>query len=399
MYYGWVVVAVVFLAQLFQVGFSSYTFGLLVPSVQTEFDASRAEIMMGMSLTTVAGLVLAPLLGGIIDRYSARLLMTIGTLAMALGLYALSVSPSMLIFTLSFGFFMALANGLMGTMVGTPVVSRWFTKSRGKALGIAAVGTSVGGLFLPWFFTHLLDDYGWRQALQYLAITLSVILLPLTTLVLRSSPTEEQGKVEGIAPQSESGLDVLAASSILKEPAFWLIGVSLGLIMAIFAASMANLPVFAIGLGVAKERASTLIMLLAGFGLLGKIIFGYASDKISLKHALWVTQVLVAIAMLMYSTEPSWTVLCIASAIFGLASGGLLPVWGAMVAQLFGAMHTGRVMGFMGPVITLTVMPSFPLAGYIFDQTGSYTQCFLLFAGLAVAAAIIVIPLRMPNRG
>ena len=165
--------------------------------------------------------------------------------------------------------------------------------------------------------------------------------------------------------------------------------------MAVFSAGLANLPAFAMDTGITQTRAASLVTLLAAGGLIGKLIFGYASDKVSLKVALWVSQLLVAMAMLVYLQSPGWLGMCIASALFGLASGGLLPVWGAMVAILFGPQHAGRVMGFMGPLITLTVMPSFPLAGFIYDQTGAYTLCFVMFIILTILSAALIAPLRL----
>jgi MFS family permease len=138
-----------------------------------------------------------------------------------------------------------------------------------------------------------------------------------------------------------------------------------------------------------------MIAVLSLAGLVGKLVFGAAADRVNLKYGLWSAHCLLLIAFSLLLLEPPYWVLLIAAVCFGLATGGLLPVWNAMVAQLFGVNSFGRAMGAMGPVITLSILPAYAVVGRLFDSTGSYSAGLILFGGIIVGAAAMLIPLRL----
>ena len=194
------------------------------------------------------------------------------------------------------------------------------------------------------------------------------------------------------ASQPEVGLD-----TIIKNPHFWWIGLSLGLLFASYSSTLANLSPYAMNLGLGEDRASSLIMSVAIFGLIGKLLFGMAADRISLRLGLWIAQGIVVLALVVLSLEPDYEFMLVGTSLLGLAAGGMLPIWGAMMAHVFGLASYGRAMGMMGPLITLCIMPSFPIMGRLFDQTGNYTSAFHLFIGAVVVAAFLLIPVRLDS--
>ena len=138
-------------------------------------------------------------------------------------------------------------------------------------------------------------------------------------------------------------------------------------------------------------------MVVAGSGLLGKLLFGVAADMLNHKLALWAAQLLVAIGFIVLALEPSYPLIILACVSIGLAAGGMLPVWGALTANIFGLQSYGRAFGLMAPIITLFVMLGFPLVGRLYDDTGSFSLSLWIFAGLMVVAATLVAPLRLPR--
>jgi MFS family permease len=115
-----------------------------------------------------------------------------------------------------------------------------------------------------------------------------------------------------------------------------------------------------------------LISVIAFCGVLGKLIFGYAADRISLRLELWLALALAG-------------------------AGGMLPVWGAMIASVFGVVSYGRVMGLMTPVIALLMMPGPQITGAMFDASDSYRLAMRLFVGVLVLAACLLLPLKIPS--
>ena len=141
MFFGWKVVGGAFTAQMFVVGFFTYAVSLLVAPVQAEFGVSLEQVMYSLTAATFLGLVMMPVGGLLVDRLSVRSIMVSGTLLYALGLLAISRASSIGMYIASFAVTMSVVNALAGTMASSAVISRWFVASRGRALGIAALGT------------------------------------------------------------------------------------------------------------------------------------------------------------------------------------------------------------------------------------------------------------------
>mgnify|MGYP001812910334 FL=1 len=384
---------------MFVIGFFTYAVSLMVTPVQTEFGVSLEQVMYSLTAATFLGLLIQPMGGLMIDRISVRGIMTAGTVLFAFGLYATSLATSIVQYIAAFALTMAIANALAGSMCSSAVISRWFVASRGRALGIAALGTSVGGVLVPALISYWLGAEGWRGALQNLSLCVLLVMLPAVAILVRDHPADMGLHPEGLAdaPAVTAGHPQdTDMRGILRSPAFWFLGLALGLLFSAYSAVLSNISPYALNLGSSKEQASTLIMAVAVTGFIGKILFGMAADRFSLKAALWVAQGLVATSFLVLAQEPSHGFMLLGTSLLGLAAGGMLPVWGALMAHLFGLGSYGRAMGLMGPIITLCVMPGFAVIGRMYDSIGSYTPSLYLFTGVCAASALLLLPLRLP---
>jgi len=403
MYYGWFVVSGALFSQVAMVGFFSYVFSLLVLPLQTSFDASRTEVMYSMSFTAMLGLFLAPAIGVMADKYPIRWLMALGAAIFGGGLFALSLTQTLLQFTLLFGLVMGLSNQLLGPLCGSAIISRWFTDNRGKALGLAATGSSLGGILLPALFVYWLKDDGdWRSALQNLSYGVLFILLPYLIIVMRDFSQEQQvnqtnQNIEDNPLKQNSEHNEYTLKQIIKDSNYWIVGISMALLFSTYSALLANLTPYLLGQGLDKAIAAQAIMVIAISGLVGKISFGYAADKVSLRLALSVTQLAVIGGLLLLAAGPSYWVITLALAILGLSTGGMLPVWGALLAAIFGTVSYGRVMGLMMPLIVLIVIPGYSLAGYLSDQSGSYGLCFVIFSAVIAISMPLALMLKLPS--
>jgi len=401
MFFGWYVVAGTMLVQMAALGFFSYAVSLLITPVRAEFGVSLEEVMYSLTAGTLFGMVLMPIGGILVDKYPVRWIITGGLLAFAGGIWALAHSASVWEYVLLFGLTMSLTMAAVGPHATSSTVSRWFTKSRGRALGISAVGSSLGGVAVPPLFAYWVADVGWRAALENLSLTILFVVIPLTILSIRGKPSDIGLQAEVEAENAPVVIDKhYSTKEILLHPAYWYIGGTLGLLFSVYTAILANITPYVTDAGLSAAKASTLIMLIAIFGLIGKVFFGFIADKVNLKFGLWISIGLVIISFLLLAAEPGFALMALAAITMGLATGGMLPVWGAMLAKVFGLASYGRVMGMMGPLITLLVMPSFPIVGRLYDAYGSYQVALLVFTGICVLAAALLIPLKLePSEG
>ncbi|MBJ22640.1 MAG: MFS transporter [bacterium] len=398
MFQGWWIVGTHFTAQLFVSGFFIYSLPLLFPAVIVDFSTDATTVNLLPSAASLLGLVVAPLTGPLVDRWSARGLMIIGTLCLVLGLLGLSFAQSILQFVVIGAVFFSIAQILLGPLAGSAVVSRWFTSTRGRALGIAAIGTSIGGILLPKGLGQALSTVGWRTGLQGIALASAVFVLPLLVFRFWDQPSdrgveaEADGEAAG-APQTHG--ELATNKEILTRPAFWLFTLSLGFFLASYTATLANIGQFCADLGFPADAAENLIPVLALCGIFGKLGFGYLADRIPLKVGLIAAIGTTGLSLVLFSLEPSYSVMLVAAAAMGVASGGILPVWNAIVPVIFGVQNFGRAMGWMMPVIGILVTPSYLIAGAIRDSSGSYVLAFQVFLGVLGAAVLLILPLRV----
>ncbi|MBK7948859.1 MAG: MFS transporter [Deltaproteobacteria bacterium] len=401
MFHGWWIVSTVFMVQLVMVGFSSYGLPLLLVPVEEEFDCGMKKLSDAMIGMTALGMVLPLLVGPLVDRWSARGLMLIGTCSLVGGLLGMAWAPNELAFGIAISTLVAAAMTLLGPIVCSAVVSRWFTASRGRALGLAAMGTSVGGMLMAPLFGLGFESIGWRDTVRLMALMIAVGVLPLLLFVLRNHPRDMGLEPEGVpaaAPSPGMGVvPTMVTGDVLRRPAFWMVSICLALFLGAYSGMLFSVPKFAADLGADSMARSQVTVALTVSGLIGKLAFGWAADRFSLKLGLWAAIGLTIGSVLLMTTEPEFPVLLGSVAVMGLAAGGILPVWGALMAAIFGVANFGRAMGLQAPLISVGAMGGYGIAGRVHGATGSFVLAFEIFAVALGLAFLVLFALRVPT--
>lgn len=394
MFYGWWLTAAAFVVLMVSNGAIMYSYSVVAVPLGEAFQASRTTMMLGMTGMTLAGGLASPFLGGLIDRGSLRAMMLLGAVGLAFGYIGLSLATASWQIPVIYALLMMLGVNLLGPLTTSTLLARWFTRRRGMALGVAAVGTSVGGFVFPPLVQWLIDSYEWRLALRYLGIGCLVVILPAILMVV-NRPGDRGLHPDGESVDPNAGTTApppLSSAALLRERNFWLVAIAMSLLFGVYTGLLSNLVPFALGVGVESERAAFLISVLALAGIVGKLSFGTIADRVDLRGGLAVAMLLVILGLVAYLLAESYTVLLLGSIALGLAAGGMLPVWGALLAVLFGATNYGRVMGMMNPVIMPLTLLGPPLAGMVFDATGSYRFAFVGFI-VALLLGLSLLPM------
>ena len=397
MFKGWWIVATHFVVLFLTVGFYQYGLPLLVPDVIEHFGADAATINALFTVHVAVGLVAGPIAGPLVDRWSARGLLLIGVVFFAAGTAFLGLASNVWIFVLGGGLLLGVSGSLCGPMTGSAVISRFFTATRGRALGIAAIGTSAGGFAVPALIAAGVAGVGWQTTVLAVAGLVVVVLVPLVVFRFWDEPeaagVEREPAPEGAAAQGDAQA-AMTTGEILRQLPFWLFSASIAIFIAVFTSTIFNLGLHFADRGLEPDQAKTLMQLVAIGGIAGKLGVGELADRIPLKLTFLAAIGATAGALAIFLAEPGYSVLLAAMLLLGVSTGGLLPVWNALVPRLFGVANFGRTMGLMGPVISLTTMAVYPLVGSVRDATGSYAAVFQGdLVALAVAVAV-VLPLR-----
>lgn len=404
MYYGWKIVVVAMLAQGVSMGVASYSYGVLVMPMSVEFGASRMEMMWGMTGSTLMTVLISPFFGSLVDRRPAKLLLVCGSLTLATALLLISRAGNVWGFIVPFAIFTSFSAVLLGPIGTNALVARWFSRQRGRALSLTALGTSFGGLLFPVLFQILIDADGWRAACVWVALICIVISLPPILLWVKDRPIDLGLTLDGEALPNEASVSTAASSSIapaaidrlFRHGPFWRIGIAVGAMFSAYIALLANLVPYALGQGIASGQAALLISTIAMAGVVGKLLFSIIADRVNLKVTMLITMGMVGLPLLMLALVHSAkyvTMLACAAAV-GLAFGALMCAWGALLARIYGPLNYGRVMGWMQPVTVLMVMVAMPLCGYLFDRNGNYSLAFLMLAALLCIAALFLTTMK-----
>jgi len=377
------VLATAFFSLLAIVGFVIYGLPFFYDFYIKEFEWSRATVTSGNFL---GKLLVAPLFGFIagwlIDKYGPRKLMVAGILMTAAAFIGLSRMNSLSIFYISY-IFIALGYVFGGPLPAQVLISRWFTKNRGKAMGIAYLGIGTGGALVPLIAARLINDNGWQNALTILAAMIVLIALPLTFFV-RNSPEKVTEKVE---TKNDKPVPV---SSILKNPYFYLL--AFGSMCSIGAVGGINqhLKLYLRDLSFNQTQAAHIMSMVLFMSLAGRVLMGWLADIFPRKYVMIFIYLIVgsSIPLLLMPEFPGR--LYIFAVIFGIGLGGDYMIIPLMAGDLFGVRILGRVMGII-LVADGMAESLFPvLVGRLYDNFGNYNIGFILLICIALAGALIV---------
>jgi nitrate/nitrite transporter NarK len=396
-YYGWVIA--------FASGFILLiTNGMTLGGLNV-FDKPLLESLnesMGGSVT-LAGLktrdaitlavsgLMAPIAGAAADRFGVRPLMVLGALLLSAGYFLYSTVDSLSqIYWIHLLFATTLAS--CGLVVNVILVSRWFIKDRGLALGIALAGTSLGNGTLPPINAALMGEIGWRASFAWTSL-LPLLLLPVIFFVVRERPAD-LGPQQPAAQRLAGSPLVLAGMSLsdaLRTRNFWLLACIAMFSFFSIIGTQAHLNLYMLSRGFSQMDAGFSYTVLFYLGLCGKVLNGVLADRLGKKRVLLATlAVMVAGAAVL--RLPAASGIWFGLALFGLGWGGLYTLLQLLAADYFGPRHLGKILGAITVLDTLGGGLGPVLIGAIRDKSGSYDQAFLLvtvLVGLAFMLATL----------
>jgi len=386
-------------------GMIAATYSIIAVPLAAEFQPSRTMLMLAMTVLSGASALLSPLLGGWMDRLSLRVMMVCGGVLLASGYFAISCATSFNAVLIIFAVMIAPANILLGPVAMTVLLSRWFSRRRGRAIGIAIAGISVGGFFFPMIIQSLLNAHPWREALQWLALVLLVWTLPAAMLVV-NRPEDRGLHADGDAappeavdePAQES---MTSAREILSDPAFWMLAVTVAIVTAGMKGMITNLAPMVVDNGYAAADAAPLISLFAACSFAAKMSFAALADRLGLRVLMFAALGGFAVGLAcLTQASLGYQIVLVGVAITGLFGGLMIPVESYVAPRIFGKQAVGRAMGLLTGTVLIGLLATPPLFGLIFDLFGSYRGIFWTFSGFALLALLWLprIPLQQRER-
>lgn len=401
MHYRWLVVAFTMLMQAVSYGILVYSFALFVMPWSAAFEAERTSVMMTVFVLQIGMGVISPFAGRMLDLYPSRWLITGGGLLLAACLLLVSLASSLWQITLIYALLLPIAITLTGPIAAQTIITKWFAQKRGLAIGVSAVGTSVGGFLVPILTSALLLDMDWRSVLHYLAVLALFLVCPLAWLILRrTAPAESMAEAGNSEPDASAAsprpIEVeksWTTREILSTRNFWLPVLAMLPLNMAFSGVQFNLAAYAQDLGNSVAQAAWLISLMSLAMIAGKLFFGFMADRVEHRNLFWLAAGFMCLNLILLQGGPSYFVLALCSIAMGLAVGGLLPLIGMIYGQRFGIRSFGRVVGLVTMILTIGGFGPL-IAGAVFDATGNYDAAFILFLALLIPGALGLLGLK-----
>lgn len=383
---AWRMAALAFLMQNSATGLTFGSFGAIVLAIEAQFRTTRTLASLGVSLAVVSLSLLAPFLGTVlVRRVPIRRVMIAGivlgaggyaSLALvddiraALAIYLLIIGPSLVMF---------------GALPSNTLVSSWFGDRPGRALGLVNMPLFI--TLVPLASTAILAAHGLSAVFACVAVA-HLAVLPFAFAV-------HDGPYAG----ASAGKDLGAGSgAILIRGEFWLLAIAGGIIVGAGIMKISHLVAIVTGQGHSAETATLLLAISGGAGMLGSPLFGWLADRIGGVGALMANALLQSATFFILLAPVGLPALVIDAVLIGACGAGVSATQGVIFSHLFGPANFARVFGLMSIATLPFLFGMTPLAGLLYDRSGSYALPVAVTIGLLFVAALVLLPLLAAER-
>jgi len=391
----WWVVAATVLGLIVGAGaINVFAFAVFLKPVTAELGVGRGEFSLALTLQSSIGALACPVFGWMIDRWGVRRCMIPGLVLYALGIagYALLRAEPFAVTYLIF------AVGGLFTPVGGPVpystvISQWFDRQRGLALGIGMAGVGLGVALMPQLAALLIGEFGWRTAYIGLAVASIVFAFVPVALFVREPPGFAARPQRGQSRGAALNLPGAAVGEALRSSLFWGLGIAFFFDVIAINGTLTHIVALLTDRGIAREVAVTA---LSGTGialLAGRILSGWFLDRFwgpYVAIGFFLTP-MVGLALLMShatGAAPFLGAICL-----GIGIGAEIDLMAFFASRYFGLRNYAKIYGTMFGMFGFGVGLGPTLSGFSFDRFHSYTPIFAVYEIMLFVTCLIFLRL------
>jgi len=391
-FYGWIIVGVGIVTTC--VGFGAMmSLSVFLQPMAQEMGWSRTGIATAAMLNFLAMGAGAFAWGALSDRFGTRVVVLCGGLLIGLGFVLASRTTTLLQFQLVFGLVVGIAaSSLYGPITAT--TTRWFTTNRTLAVALVSAGLSFGSTLMAPLAGWLISTYDWRTAMLVIGDLVWLIVIPAALLIRNApaAPAPSAPSVNAVAPGP-----VMTVAAALRTPQFAAIALTHFACCAAHSGPIFHMVTHAIDRGIPAMAAATVLSVAGLASLSGKVVCGLAADRIGVKKTLLTGLLIQASAIILYLLTQSLGSFYALAVMFGLAYGGVMPLYAVLVREYFGERIVGSVFGAVSTAATLGMALGPFVGGRLFDTVGSYAWMYVGASMIGFAAVVIALTFRAPR--
>ncbi len=359
---------------------TNYSQGFFVGPVTEEFGWSKAQFFLGFTAMMLAGVITAPLVGTLADKFGACLLGIVGLVGHAVSYVLISLNPgSLALWYASFVLLAILAAGSL-PIIWTKVVNGWFVKNRGKAIGITMVGTGLGAMLLPPIIEAVIASAGWRAGYRVVGIGALVFAMPFVLVLFRERQSEPETAGETQNHPMQWGYTV---SDAAKQAKFWVLCGVLFLTVFFVVGMLSNFERIMIAEGLDRPTIAGIAAIMGGTVIVGRLMVGALVDRFWAPGVgMFFFSLPIISVLLLLNTDITVVAAVFVAITLGLASGAELDLLSYLTSRYFGTAHYGAIFGVIFAVFSVGAGISPPIFGAVADATGSYDLILTISLGI-----------------
>jgi MFS family permease len=399
-YYGWNIVAICIVAQIAANALPVNAFSLFLQGWSKQLHTPISTLQLALASCGIGCALISPLIGALSDKYPARWLFGIGLAGIAVFCFGIGFMRASWQLILLYALVLPFALSLATTVPANAVVSRWFVRRLGLALGLTSFGLSFAGIVMPPIVAVALPAIGWRMIWFVAGTVVALVILPLALLVLRDRPGPRDGlgylTASGTSRphhgHGHGGKGTLRWRTIVASRNFWLLVIIYLPMLALYGGLGQNLAPIATSRGLSPQMAGMLLSAFSLAQLLATLGGGLLSDRFGNRLPLAGMALVAAAGGVIVAFGHSVAVIGCGTILTGVG-GGFWPLLVAAVAVEFGAEGVGRAFGLIIFFLPIAVLAPFA-AAKMQESTGSYVPALLTLAAASVLAGLVCLLLR-----
>ena len=400
-FYGWYIVAAAGTSMFVRNSVGSLTLAVFVYPISLDLGWSRTLIGGAASLGGILSIAASPPVGWAVDKYGARLVLTLGVIFLGLSTISLTWATVPTAFYITYAIGRVIFTGPI-PIAASVVVARWFVRKRGRATGMLSFCHTGGMILFPAVAALVIHFHNWQGAWFVLGILVIVIALAPVALLIIQLPEDVGLYPDGASPPRDtttSSTDtsfndpIWSLKEAISTPSLWILALATGSVYFIQSGTNLHQGAYFIDQGLSKGISNLAIIFSALGAAIGSLAWGWASEKLPIRYVFGGVGLLMGVSIALFTFVDTEIEAFIYASLFGAAVGGIIVVPPMAYADYFGRQSLGAIRGITEPFLALGQA----IGSVFFDITGTYKGAFVTYAILGIAVTFLLLFAKPPK--
>ena len=413
-FYGWYIVAVGILVNIAGTFAFSSTLSIFLKPITEELGVTRGAFSLIRTFEIGVAALIVPMLGSWIDRHGGRGVLVLGVLMEGAGLLLSSLVQSFWQFVVVRCSLVIAGEALLGSLVINVTIAQWFVRKRGRAMGIANLGTGVAKLGIPIAAASLFVLVGWRYTWAIFGIIAPLLVVAPALIFVRRQPEDLGLRPDGDPPLTpassrqstdespkeaaqSSNETVWTRAQAIRLPTFWVLVITFGIASVGIAGLNLHIFSYVTDIGHSPLVAASFMSTIAITQLGSTLVWGMLADRFDIRKVSCIQFLIQGVGLITAITSRQIYVTYIGFFLYGTGLAGSFVLREVIWANFFGRNSLGTVRGLSMLFSHLFAASGAPFFGFLHDRTGSYDLSFTLFSCALFTSAFLVLLAKKPH--